>query len=62
MVKHIRITDEKLHKRLLKIKLKHGFSSMEAMIKGMEKVYISYRKQLLSCQTKLKKSVINAGS
>ena len=42
----IKIADERFYKRLLQIKAKHGFSSLEAMLKGMEKVYKIHLKEL----------------
>ena len=42
----IKISDEKFYKRLLQIKARHGFSSLEAMLKGMEFIYKTKIKEL----------------
>lgn len=39
MVKDIKINDVEFHKHLLKMKINHGFSSIEELLKSMEKVY-----------------------
>ena len=41
----IKISDTDFYKRLLMIKAKHGFSSLEAMLKGMETVYKLHLKE-----------------
>jgi hypothetical protein len=46
MNKAIRIQDKQFHKRLMRMKLKHGFTSIEAMLKGWEKVYKVYLKEV----------------
>lgn len=44
--KAIRLEDQQFHKRLMRMKLRHGFSSIEAMLKGWEKVYNLYLREL----------------
>jgi hypothetical protein len=47
MRKQIILNDEKFHKDLLQIKAKHGFTSIEAMLKGMLIIYKAHKKELL---------------
>lgn len=47
--KAIRLQDPKFHKQLMRIKLRHGFSSMEQMLKAMTKLYVYERKEVIQC-------------
>jgi len=46
VTKAVYLKDLKFHKRLISMKNKHGFSSVEKMLKGWEKVYKIYLREL----------------